>query len=734
MSFEAQPDAPPQPAPDEPQLPDFHIAASVSLQERQPHTLKHGDTFAVFDHRGDIGADPRSPEGIYHLDTRILSRLELLLEGYPPLLLSSMNQDDNAVFTADLSNPDLLVGGQIVLRREQIHLHRLKFIWNAACYERLLLRNFSEEPCRLRLKLCFAADFADLFEVRGEKRLRRGVASAQRDSAAAVTLRYMGLDRIERVTTLSFDPPPQQLDTATAEFEVSLRPHESRRLFVRIGVPEPAGEAWNGLGFYRQMHAARRALRRSVSRAASVDSSNSLFNEVMRRSVSDLYMLITDTRQGPYPYAGTPWFSTPFGRDGIITALMTLWMDPGIAKGVLQFLAATQATRTEPERDAEPGKILHEMRHGEMAHLREVPFERYYGSVDATPLFVLLLGEYFRRTGDLDTVRALWPNAEAALHWIDTCGDRDGDGFVEYYRMTDSGLANQGWKDSQDAIFHQDGRTAGGPIALCEVQGYVFGARQCASEMAAALGLEARATELQRQAEALRLKFEAAFWCEELSCYALALDGGKQPCRVISSNAGQALLSGIADPERARRVAQTLLNHDCYSGWGIRTVALSAQRYNPMSYHNGSVWPHDNALIALGFARYGLKNAVLPVFKGLFDAASYMEQRRLPELFCGFPRRRRNAPTQYPVACAPQAWASAAMMALLQASTGLEMRAGAGEISFNRPQLPDFLDQLCLHGLRLGDGSADVMLRRHGDDVAVTVTAQSGAVKVVARY
>jgi len=734
MPFEAQPHTPAPPAPDECQSPDFHISASVSLQERQPHTLKHGDTFAVFDHRGDIGADPRSPEGIYHLDTRILSRLELLLEGHPPLLLSSMNQDDNAVFTADLSNPDLLADGRIVLRREQFHLHRLKFIWNAACYERLLLRNFSEESCRLRLKLCFAADFADLFEVRGEKRARRGTASAQRDNAAVVTLRYMGLDDIERVTTLNFDPAPQRLDTATAEFEVNLQPHESRRLFIRIGVPVPAGEAWNGLGFYRQMHAARRALRRSVGRATPVDSSNSLFNEVMRRAVSDLYMLVTDTKQGPYPYAGTPWFSTPFGRDGIITALMTLWMDPGIAKGVLQFLAATQATRTEPERDAEPGKILHEMRHGEMAHLREVPFERYYGSVDATPLFVLLLGEYFRRSGDLDTVRALWPNAEAALHWIDTLGDRDGDGFVEYYRMTDTGLANQGWKDSQDAIFHQDGSTASGPIALCEVQGYVYGARQCAAELAAALGLEARATELRRQAEALRLKFEAAFWCEELSCYALALDGDKQPCRVISSNAGQALLSGIADPVRAQRVAQTLLGHNCYSGWGIRTVALSAQRYNPMSYHNGSVWPHDNALIALGFARYGLKDAVLPVFKGLFDAASYMDQRRLPELFCGFPRRRRNAPTQYPVACAPQAWASAAMMALLQASTGLEMRAGEGEISFNRPQLPDFLDELCLHGLRLGDGSADVMLRRHGEDVAVTVTAQSGDVKVVARY
>ena len=732
MPLAAQPEAPAQAAPDERQPPDFHISATVSLQERQAHTLKHGDTFAVFDHRGDIGADPRSPEGIYHNDTRVLSRLELLLEGRPPLLLSSMNQDDNAVFTADLSNPDLVSAGRIVLRRELIQLHRLKFVWNAACFERVLVRNFSEEPQRLRLSLRFAADFVDLFEVRGTPRKRRGKVTAQRDGDAAVTLRYLGLDEVERLTALNFEPAPTRLDTTSAEFELSLKPHESCRLFIRIGTPAPAEEAWNGRHFYRQMHAARSALRRSVGRATRIDSSNPVFNEVMRRSVSDLYMLVTDTPHGPYPYAGTPWYSTPFGRDGIVTALMTLWLDPGIARGVLRFLAATQATRLEPERDAEPGKILHEMRRGEMARLREVPFERYYGSVDATPLFVLLLGEYFRRTGDLATVRDLWPNAEAALHWIDSRSERSG--FLEYFRMTDDGLANQGWKDSQDAIFHQDGRAATGPIALCEVQGYVYGARQHAAELAAALGLEARAKELSHQAEALRRKFEDAFWVEELSTYALALDGDQQPCRVISSNAGQALLSGIASPERAQRLAQTLLDHDCYSGWGIRTVALSAQRYNPMSYHNGSVWPHDNALIAMGFARYGLKDAVMPVFKGLFDAASYMEQRRLPELFCGFPRRRRNAPTQYPVACAPQAWASAAMMALLQASTGLEMCGTAGEIRFNRPQLPDFLDELCLKGLRLDAGSADVVLRRHGDDVAVTVTQQSGNVKVIARY
>src|SRR6202034_3601206 len=360
----------------------------------------------------------------------------------------------------------------------------------------------------------------------------------------------------------------------------------------------------------RGMRAARQPLRGSSRRAASIEGSNTVFNEIVRRSVSDLYRLITDTPQGPYPYAGIPWFSTPFGRDGIITALMTLWLDPTIARGVLGFLAATQAVAVEPERDAEPGKILHEMRFGEMANLREVPFGRYYGSIDATPLFVLLLGEYFRRTGDLSTVRSLWPNVEAALEWIDRYGDRDGDGLVEYYRQTKEGLANQGWKDSSDAIFHRDGRTAEGPIALCEVQAYVYGAKRHAAALAQALGRAERSEALAAQAEVLRQTFEAKFWCEELSVYALALDGAKQPCRVISSNSGQVLLTGIATAERAQRVAQTLLGPACFSGWGIRTLGLSEPHYNPMAYHNGSVWPHDNGLIALGLARSGHQQAL----------------------------------------------------------------------------------------------------------------------------
>ncbi len=719
---------------DELPAPQFAIAVSSNVQERRTRTLKHGDTFAVFDHRGDIGGEPGNPEGLYHRDTRMLSQLQLLLEEARPLLLSSMTQDDNAVFSADLSNPDLLVDGRVALRRENIHLNRIKFIWSGGCYERLLIRNFHDRALQLRLTFRFASDFADLFEVRGERRAVRGESSAALQSDHSVILRYMGLDDIERLTQVAFYPAPKTLTTARAAFDLMLKPHETRRIFVRCGVPSGDDDDWSGRLFYRRMRASRHALRVSSERAASIDSSNSVFNEIVRRSVSDLYMLITETPQGLYPYAGTPWFSTPFGRDGIITALMTLWLDPTIAKGVLRFLGATQATSFEAERDAEPGKILHEMRHGEMANLREVPFGRYYGSVDATPLFVLLLGEYFVRTNDLDTVRSLWPNALAALEWIDRYGDRDGDGFVEYYRQTKDGLANQGWKDSYDAIFHSNGRPAEGPIALCEVQAYVYGAKRHAAVLAAALGHARQAEALMAQAEALRQNFEAKFWCDELSVYALALDGAKEPCRVISSNTGQVLLTGIAADDRAQRVARTLLLPASFSGWGIRTVALSEPRYNPMSYHNGSVWPHDNGLIATGFSRYGHKQAASQVFGALFDAATYMDLRRLPELFCGFVRRQRNAPTQYPVACSPQAWAAAAPICLLQASLGLELLDSSGEIAFYRPMLPDFLDHVHLRNLRLSRGSVDVLLHRHGTNVAVTVTRRDGDAVVVVRY
>jgi glycogen debranching enzyme len=414
----------------------------------------------------------------------------------------------------------------------------------------------------------------------------------------------------------------------------------------------------------------------------------------------------------------------------LITALQMLWLDPRVARGVLQRLAAYQAKIDDAASDAQPGKILHEMREGEMAALREVPFSLYYGSVDATPLFVMLAGLYAERTGDDATIRELWPAIEAALAWIDGPGDADGDGFIEYYRATEQGLANQGWKDSHDAIFHADGRLAQGPIALVEVQGYVYFAKVLAARCARRLGWGDRARRLEASADLLAQRFDAAFWCPEIETYALALDGDKEPCRVRSSNAGQVLFTGIAKPERAVNVAEGLLRPQFFSGWGIRTIANTEACYNPMSYHNGSIWPHDNALIALGMSRYGLKRAVERLFKGLFEAATYMEMRRLPELFCGFQRARGRGPTLYPVACSPQAWASATPFTLIEASLGLQFDPSGSEIRLIDPRLPSFLDWVALRDLQLGDCIVDLVARRHNDNVAVEVMRTQGPVRV----
>jgi glycogen debranching enzyme len=441
-------------------------------------------------------------------------------------------------------------------------------------------------------------------------------------------------------------------------------------------------------------------------------------------------MLTTELATGPYPYAGVPWFNAPFGRDGIITALECLWLWPGLARGVLAYLASTQATEVVPEQDAEPGKILHETRCGEMASLGEMPFGRYYGSVDATPLFVMLAGAHYLRTGDRGLVEQLWPHVEAALGWINRYGDRDGDGFVEYQRQSSDGLLHQGWKDSDDAVFHVDGSLAQGPIALCEVQGYVYAARRAGAALADVLGLTARAAELERQAAALRERFEQAFWCEDLSTYALALDGDKRPCRVRTSNAGHCLFTGIAHEDRALRVAQTLLDSRSYSGWGIQTVACPEVRHNPMSYHNGAVWPHDNALIAQGFARYGLGTQAMQLLTGLFEASLCFDMHRMPELFCGFARQPSEGPVPYPVACAPQAWSAASVFLLLQASLGLSVDALTGQVSLFNPCLPRWIGEVRIHNLEVAGATLDLMLVPHEQDVRVNVLRRDGNVRV----
>jgi glycogen debranching enzyme len=708
-------------------LPETTFAITATQPAGPPHALKHGDTFVVLDDRGDIGTSFVGSSGLFYDDTRHLSRLELLLNDKPPLLLGSNLRDDNTAFFVDLTNPDLIDGQRLVMEKDRVHILRTIFIWRDTAYQRLGMRNYGDQPIDLRLTILFENDFADLFEVRGSHRERHGTATAKVHGGNRVLLAYDGLDGKVRQTALDFDPLPDQLKTDAAVYNVHLKPGETRPLFLAISCNQNDSRP---VPFLRGLIAARREVREATRQRTSVETSNDRFNEILCRSAADLGMLMTETPQGRYPYAGIPWYSTTFGRDGLITALQMLWWSPEVARGVLRRLAAYQATKYDPLADAEPGKILHEMRGGEMAALREVPFGLYYGSVDSTPLFVLLAGLYTERTGDLDTITELWPAIEAALGWIDGPGDPDGDGFIEYERASDQGLANQGWKDSHDAIFHADGRLAEGAIALVEVQGYVYAAKRMAARCARRLGRDLVAERLDAEAARLAERFEAAFWCPDIETYALALDGNKEPCRVRTSNAGQVLFTGIAASDRAARVAAGLLRPNFFSGWGIRTVARGEPRFNPMSYHNGSIWPHDNALIALGMARYEAKRPIETLFGGLFSAATYMDQRRLPELFCGFQRQRGHGPTLYPVACSPQAWASATPFTLLEASLGLEFDPFAREIRLRNPRLPEFLDEVTLRDLQLASSSVDLRVRRHGHTVSLDTPRINGDIRV----
>jgi glycogen debranching enzyme len=713
-----------------------HILADSSLTDEPIRVLKHGDTFVLFDQYGDIRPGMNGKEGLYHDGTRFLSRLVLELEGARPFFLSSTIRDDNDQLTVALTNPDLCREGRVYLPLGSLHLGLKKFLWNGFCYQELSIENHGVQPADVGITIRFAADFADIYEVRGLKRKARGKDLAPEVSDGRVTLRYRGLDDVVRRALLQFTPRPTRLDATHAEFHVALLPRQAAVFYLAVGC-EREQTAPQTLQFSQVLHfdqarsAARAKLDAQKERSCRIEASNGQFNAWAKRAASDLHMMTTMLPTGPYPYAGVPWFNTPFGRDGLITAMQCLWLQPSLARGVLTYLASTQATEVIPEQDAEPGKILHETRNGEMAALGEMPFARYYGSVDATPLFVHLANAYYERTGDREFIEHIWPNIEVALLWMHRYGDRDGDGFLEYSRECRDGLVHQGWKDSDDAIFHADGSAARGPIAMCEVQGYAYAAWRGGAALAAALGRAEQSVDFTRRAETLQARFDSEFWCDELGTFALALDGDKRPCRVRASNAGQCLFSGIVLPERAARLAQTLLAHESFSGWGVRTLAASEPRYNPMGYHNGGVWPHDNALIASGLARYGMGAEASRIFTGLFDTAMYLDLHRVPELFCGFPRDPGEGPILYPVACAPQAWSAASVFLLFQASLGLTIDGIASKISLIRPWLPPFLNEARILNLQVAGANVDLALIRHEHDVSVNVLQRRGDVEIL---
>ncbi len=710
----------------------YYIRASASLAEARSHVLKHDDCFAIFDRLGNMRPLGIRDHGLFRDDTRFLSRLVLDLEGKQFLLLSSEVREDKDILAVDLTNPELTTSEGQFIGQDTLHVLRTTFLWNNTAYERIRVHNYGSEAFRVPITLRFEADFADIFEVRGIQRNQRGEYLPPQVSADTVILRYRGLDGIERQTQLRFSPTPAMVSKEQVQWWVPLQPQQEQDLWLTVACCY-AGEEWKPLSYEEALQQEREHRQSLRNQAASIDTGNAQFNDWLNASRDDLVMMLTQTPHGLYPYAGVPWFSTVFGRDALITALATLWWCPEIARGVLLHLAALQAQEEDPRREAEPGKILHEQRRCEMARTGEVPFGQYYGSVDATPLFVVLAGRYIQRSGDEAFLQQLWPHIEAALTWIDTYGDADGDGFVEYTSKAHKGLRNQGWKDSDDSIFYPDGSLAEPPLALCEVQGYVYEAKILAASMAEALGKLEEANRLRQQASTLRKKFLEQFWCEEFKGYALALDGEKKPCRVRSSNMGHCLFSGIADPTHAAYIAEQMMQPDFFTGWGIRTVPEGEGRFNPMSYHNGSVWPHDNALIAAGLARYGYKAEAIRVLTGLFDATQFLEMKRLPELFCGFTRRQREGPTLYPVACLPQAWAAASVFLLLQACLGLEIDGRCQRVSLTRPTLPLWLPHVTLRNIAVGEGSLDLSLYLHAEGVGINVLGQRGDVEVVVK-
>jgi glycogen debranching enzyme len=711
--------------------PAVALAGLDDTAPREPHrqfALKHGDSFVVADAYGDIRG---SGDGLFRDDTRVLSHFRLLVGERAPSLLGASLSQDNMIFTANLTNLPLTTLDGSATPQGVIYIERSRLLWEDRMFERLKFSNYGDREALVPLTLRFAADFRDMFEVRGSIRSRRGRAYDVETTEDSVSMRYEGLDKLERCSTIAFSAPPDRILADRADFTMRLPKRGSETLFIEVGADRPARPS-------RERHRAAAARARFGMRSkrrhgATAFSSGRVFNDWLSRARADIALLTTDLPTGPYPYAGIPWFSTAFGRDGVISALQMLWLNPGLARGVLSFLAQHQATETSPFSDSQPGKIMHETRKGEMAVLRELPFGRYYGGVDTTPLYIYLACEYLARTDDMEFINALWPSLCAAANWMDEASRENGGGFVTYRRAAESGLSNQGWKDSFDSVFHADGTIPKGPIALVEVQGYVYAAYRGLADLALRREDAGKAVHWTECAETMRRNVEEHFWMEEKGFYALALDGDGRPCEVRTSNAGHLLFVGLPSPERAQRVGDQLLSASFHSGWGVRTLADDEILFNPMSYHNGSIWPHDTAICAAGLARYGVRDSLVRLLSGTFEAAVHFNMR-LPERFCGFTRAPGEAPIAYPVACQPQAWSSGSVFMLMQACLGLEIDGLKGEIHVTRPRLPIGIDHLTVRRLSVGDAEVDLSFQRVGDRVVAYLdTRYEGVAPLIVR-
>ncbi len=703
---------------------------SVRPRFVQPVVLKQAALFLLCTDTGDVLAD--SDQGLYFHDMRYLSGLSLTLSGASPVsLLASANQGHEGVF--ELTNPDLHdPSGRVAVRKETLGIRREKSLGNQY-RETIIVSNFVPDPCRLDLQLHFEADFADMFAVRGVHPGKRGEHQRPRWDGNRLLLAYEGADGHDRRLSLTPDPAPDEHNGGDLAYHLELKGREQWRLTLdchledRKGGPlESKPRSAEGAGH----HDRARARTGALGHGTRVQSDNPLFNDILARSFLDLQMLRMQQKGQAFFAAGVPWYVALFGRDSLVTALEVAAFDPGIIAHTLRVLASHQGTKVDDWRDEQPGKILHELRVDEMANLDEIPQTPYYGSVDSTPLFLVLLGEHAKWVGSLDLFHELRDNVERALRWIDEYGDSDDDGFVDYRTHSSRGGRNQGWKDSGNGIVMEDGTLAEPPIALPEVQGDVYRAWLSVAELCQRDGETSKAQALRDRAARLREAFDSAFWLEDAKYYAFCRRADGRFSKSVASNPAHALWTGVVDPRRAPHVARRVLRPDMFSGWGVRTLSSDDASYNPVDYQVGSVWPHDNAFVMVGMHRAGLTAEAERVFEAILDAAAKFDHYRLPEVFAGYDRQTADRPVKYPVACSPQAWAAGSVPFMLTAALGLEPAAFDRRLRIRHPHLPSWLRWLNVRGLHVGDAQLDLRYERTGHRTEVSVVQKTGDVDV----
>ena len=677
-------------------------------------TLIDGKTFLSTTVSGDI-TPPGAPDvGFFHDDTRFLSRLELKVGGNRTVVLSS-SEEKTFASKIELTTGALSQINSFDLPENTVHIRRQQLLASDLLYDSITFSNFNLAPAELLIEIAFEADFVDVFQVRGCGRQRSGHYYKPIVRGDCLIFFYRGLDNVTRETVVRFQTPPDEVENNVARWNWNVPASQFRELLNTVSC-RVGGESRrsNSKGVVHGFRERRDSFRDWEEQSTSFESSNDIFDEAMRTCIADFHALQIPDGDEHVVAAGIPWFATMFGRDSLIAAYQSLLLNPKLASETLRVLARYQGKQFNDWLDEEPGKIPHEYRTGEMTRAGEMPFGPYYGSVDATPLFLIVLSETFNWTGDEKLVQDLLPAARAALNWIERYGDLDGDGFVEYKRRSSRGLTNQGWKDSWDANMHRDGSVANPPIALVEVQGYCYEAQYRMSQLLRLFGDPQNADRLRKSATELAKKIEKSFWMPSESFYAMGLDGEKRPLEVISSNAGHLLFTRAIGRERARLVVERFMREDMQSGWGWRTLAASERVFNPLSYHRGSVWPHDNSLIAHGMALYGFREPVQQIFDSLYHAALTFRDYRLPELFCGVQRHQHDEPVHYPVSCSPQAWASGAFFLLLTSVLGLRPSASRKELNIVNPVLPEWLDFLRIRNLRIGKSRVSLEFTRQG--------------------